>query len=74
MGLPDSTGMGKAGKEAGLLDRSVIIPVGDRVGCIVTSSGTSQKATEMGIWQSEEQVGPDIKISESSSEGWYLRP
>ena len=40
MGSLDSTGMGKAGKGAGLLEGAVIIPAGDRLGCIVTSSGT----------------------------------
>lgn len=40
MGLLDSTGMGKVGKEAGLLEGTMIIPVGDRLGCLVTSGAT----------------------------------
>lgn len=74
MGSLDSMEMGKAGTEAGLLEGAVIIPAGDRLGCNGGLRGTSWEVTGMGIWQSEEQVGPDIKISESSSEGWDLRP
>lgn len=41
MGSLDSMDMGKAGTEAGLLEGSVIIPAGDRLGCNGGLWGTS---------------------------------